>query len=294
MNLFLRFMFVLAISVMTSFRVYAQNPTANPKPTAPPADRTVIRKAENFPHNIPKATVTSKKTSSETDNSIVKSSALTAKDIITKMAATYKNCTSYLDSGVVNTTFFMKKGSYVDKVQFATAFKRPGQFRFGFSLKPPKKDAEIKHHIIFVKDKKILVWQNPETGVEEESSLSDAIADAVATSGGAAQTIPVLIGASQVGGRSIADMFNKQRLPDAAQDGAICFRIQGQRTKAEPGRVTLWIDQKTFLIRRIDSSHKFKDFKTETTKIYRPQVNVSVPEDRLEFNIPGQNKNTAK
>jgi len=226
--------------------------------------------------------------SKKAENSLLKAESLTAKDIITKMTATYKNCSSYMDSGVVNTTFFMKKGSYVDKVPFSTAFKRPGQFRFGFSVKPPKKDAKYKHHIILAKDGKVLVWQDPAKGAEEESSFRDAIEDAVPTSGGAAQTIPVLIGANKVGGRSIADMLHAKRLQNAVQDGVICFRVQGQRTKTEPGLVTLWIDQKTFLIRRIDSSHEFKDFKTETTKIYQPQVNVPVPAEKFELNIPGQ------
>jgi hypothetical protein len=57
----------------------------------------------------------------------LKSDNNNAKNIIIKMADTYKNCKSYLDSGVVKTTFFMKKGPYVDNKPFTTAFVRPGR-----------------------------------------------------------------------------------------------------------------------------------------------------------------------
>ena len=262
MNLFLRHMIVGAVLGMASFGVCsAENSTVTPK----------------------------------ADNTAPKTENLTAQTLIAKMTEIYKNCTSYLDSGVVNTSFFMKKGDYVDKVPFTTAFKRsPRQFRFWFSSQAPQKNAEIKHHIILVKNKEVIVWQNAETGIEKESSLSDAIADAVAVSGGAAQTIPVLIGAHSFGGKSIADLNSPKRIEDAFQDGVMCYRIQEQRTLADAGPVTIWINKKTFLIHRIDSSQKFKDFRTETTKIYKPQINIPIDESKFALNAPKQVKKAAK
>ncbi len=261
MNLFLRHMIVGTVLGMASFGVFAEDSNA----------------------------------SSKADSTAPKTENLTAQVIIAKMAKIYKDCTSYLDSGVVNTSFFMKKGDYVDKAPFTTAFKRsPGQFRFWFSSQAPRKNAEIKHHIIIVKNKEVFVWQDPSTGIEEESSLSDAIADAVGASGGAAQTVPVLIGAHQVGGKSIADLNSPKRIEDALQDGVMCYRIQEQRTLADAGPVTIWISKKTFLIHRIDSSQKFKDFRTETTKIYKPQINIPIDESKFALNIPTQDKKTAE
>lgn len=215
---------------------------------------------------------------------------LDAKGIIVKMAETYKKCKTYLDSGVVNTTFFMKKGPYIDKVSFSTAFKRPGQFRFAYSSQAPKPKAKVKHHIILVKDKEVFVWQNAESGIEKESSLGDAIADAVGTSGGASQTIPVLIGANAIGGRSLADLCQLKRMKDVIQNGAYYYCIQGKRMASDTNFVTLLISRKTFLIHRIDSSQKFSDFRTETTKIYSPQINVAIDESKLTLNAPEKNK----
>lgn len=215
---------------------------------------------------------------------------LGAKDIVVKMAETYKNCKSYLDTGVVNTTYFMKKRTYIDKVPFSTAFKRPGQFRFAYSSRAPKPKAKVKHHIILVKNKEVFVWQNAESGIEKESSLGDAIADAVGTSGGASQTIPVLIGASAVGGRSLADLHQLKRIKDVLQNGVLYYCIQGKRMASDTNFVTLLISKKTFLIYRIDSSQKFSDFRTETTKIYSPQINIAVDENQLVLNAPKANK----
>jgi hypothetical protein len=146
MNLFLKHTIVGVILSMTVLGAYsAENPTTATPAGTPPV-KTVIRKLDAFtskPDNLP-ANGKVKPISKKTENTLLKAESLTAEDIIKKMSATYKNCSSYLDSGVVNTTFFMKKGPYVDKVPFATAFKRPAQFRFGFSVKPPKKDAEYK------------------------------------------------------------------------------------------------------------------------------------------------------
>jgi len=224
--------------------------------------------------------------SAEDSNPVLKSDTLTAKSIIMQMANTYKNCKSYLDSGTVKTTFFMKKGPYIDKISFTTAFMRPGQFRFAYSSRSPKPKAKIEHHIILVKNKEILVWNSAKPGIEKETSLSDAIADITGKSGGASQTVPVLIGASAVGGRSLADLHQAKRIEDSIQDGVMCYRIQGKRMPSSTSFVTLWISKKTFLIHRIESSQKFTDFRTETVKTYKPQINVVIYKSELELNAP--------
>jgi len=232
--------------------------------------------------------------SSENSTPNLKSDTDTAKNIIIQMADTYKDCKSYLDSGVVKTTFFMKKGPYVDNKPFTTAFVRPGRFRFAFRSQLPMPKAKPTHCIIWVKNKEILVWKDAKSGIQKETSLSDAIADFAGTSGGASQTIPVLIKASKVGGRSVSEIQQPKRLKDSLQDGVICYLIQGKRMASSTSFITLWISKKTFLIHRIDSSQKFTDFRTETTKIYKPQINIAIDESKLAFNAPGQTSKPTK
>ena len=215
-----------------------------------------------------------------------------AKNIIKRMADIYKNCTSYFDSGTVTTTFYTAKAPYADKISFTTAFRRPWRFRFEYTSE--SSSAKVKQHVIWVKNKEVLVWKDVKPEVEKETSLGDAIADAVAKSGGAAQTIPVLIGANEVGGRSLADLLQIKRIEDSSQDGVMCYRIQGKRMPASTSFVTLWISKKTFLIHRIDSAHKSSNFRTETTKIYKPRINITIDESKLGFNVPAQNKKVKK
>jgi hypothetical protein len=66
-------------------------------------------------------------------------------------------------------------------------------------------------------------------------------------------------------------------------DGVNCFRIQGDLT-GDP--FTVWIETKTFLIRRIETQHTFPNFRTETVTTYNPVFNGVVTEDMLAFNPP--------
>ena len=50
--------------------------------------------------------------------------------------------------------------------------------------------------------------------------------------------------------------------------------------------LTVWIDKRTFLVRRIDERTKFPDFHTEVATTYEPVIDEAVPETLLEFDPP--------
>jgi hypothetical protein len=85
------------------------------------------------------------------------------------------------------------------------------------------------------------------------------------------------------GTRYLTDMINAKRLEDGEIDAAPCFGVKGDLS-ARP--TTLWIDTETNLVRRIDQSNTFKDFRTETTTTYWPVVGGDVTEAMLEFDPP--------
>ena len=61
---------------------------------------------------------------------------LTAQDMLDRMATAYAGCKSYIDSGVVETVFDVPDGKQQTEVKpFTTAFVRPDQFRFEFTMK---------------------------------------------------------------------------------------------------------------------------------------------------------------
>jgi hypothetical protein len=63
-----------------------------------------------------------------------------------------------------------------------------------------------------------------------------------------------------------------------------CFRIEGDFVEDTP--MTIWIDKKTFLVRRIDSQKKFDAFRTEETTSYDPVFDGEIPDKKLEFDPP--------
>ena len=48
----------------------------------------------------------------------------------------------------------------------------------------------------------------------------------------------------------------------------------------------LWIDKRTYLLRRIKSDSRFSDFHTEETTSYHAAFNKRISDKMLEFNPP--------
>ncbi|HET8714242.1 MAG TPA: hypothetical protein VFM16_00345, partial [Holophagaceae bacterium] len=90
------------------------------------------------------------------------------------------------------------------------------------------------------------------------------------------------------------------RIPDRALDGVPCFRLQrmtvkktqDQAAKAPPqapayeSRKVYWIDQRTFLILRVEVWTDFGDMRTFQVTRYDAKVNQPVPEAAFAFGAP--------
>ncbi len=81
----------------------------------------------------------------------------------------------------------------------------------------------------------------------------------------------------------LTDLEQPKRGEDKVLDGHKCFTIVA-RFADEP--ITIWIDQGTFLIRRIDGTSNFDDFSTVETTTYDPVIDEDVPAALLEYNAP--------
>ena len=49
---------------------------------------------------------------------------------------------------------------------------------------------------------------------------------------------------------------------------------------------SIWVDQETYLVRRIDSTSDFDDFTTQESTTYDPFINDNVDPSLLEFGAP--------
>jgi tetratricopeptide (TPR) repeat protein len=223
---------------------------------------------------------------------------LTPEKIIAKMAETYAGCKSYRDAGNVKTVYISDKRTNISERPFSTAFVRPDQFRFEYKEKVDSYVKENPCYIVWRKGSEILTWFNvyPNT-VEKAKSFSSAISGATGVSGGSAHTVPVLL-MPELGGSKLSDIKEAKLLEDSKLDDADCFRIQGKfislnksgKTTKKP--TVIWIDKKTFLLRRIENETVFiyAKFTSKTTTTYYPAVNCAVSPKLLEFAPPGGTK----
>jgi outer membrane lipoprotein-sorting protein len=206
-----------------------------------------------------------------------KSDALKAQDVLDRMAKVYAGCKSYRDTGVVKTVFVMATGNRTVEKPFKTAFVRPDRFRFEYT---EKRGGREDRYIVWRKGKDVQTWWDVKPGVEKPESLELALAGATGVSGSSAHTVPALLLPKEVGGRRLTDLTEAKRAEDARIDKVDCFRIEGKFGDAP---LTLWIDNKTFLVRRIESEKKFDNFSTEETTTYDPVIDDEIPDKALEF-----------
>lgn len=200
-----------------------------------------------------------------------------AMKVIDQMAKVYADCQSYSDSGSVTTVFHTDQGDDTVVKPFSTALVRPGKFRFEFT----EQGDPQSRYIVWQDGSDVRTWWDLENQTERVDSLGLALAGATGVSSGSAHTIPSLLMPAEVGGRLITDLqaaklANKQMLGQHS-----CLTIKALHAD-DP--ITIWIDEESFLVRRIDSMTKFDDFTTTDSTVYDPVVDQEVDPKSLEFN----------
>jgi outer membrane lipoprotein-sorting protein len=212
-----------------------------------------------------------------------KPDGLKAQGILDRMANVYAGCKSYRDTGVVKTVFFEANGNRTVEKPFKTAFVRPDRFRFEYT---EKRGGRVERYIVWRKGQQVQTWWDVKPGVEKPMSLDLALAGATGVSSSSAHRIPALLLPKEVSGKRLTDMTGAKRIEAPKLEKADCFRVEG---KFADNPMTLWIDKKTFLVRRIDSKVKFDTFSTEETTTYDPVIDVEIPDKALEFDPPKGN-----
>src|SRR5436190_12966700 len=210
------------------------------------------------------------------------SEELTAAQVLERMAATYSGCKSYRDVGLVKTVFVYPHRSWTVTKFFTTAFVRPDHFRFAYQ---EGESEEKRRYIVWRQGAEVRTWWDLKSPPNQpKDSLGLALAAATGVSSSSAHTVPALLLPGEVGGRRLTEMTEISRSKDALQEGSDCMRIEG-KYGGYPTQV--WIEKKSFLIRRIDTQVAFDKFRTEQTTTYVPAVDQAVSDDLLEFTPPG-------
>jgi hypothetical protein len=213
-----------------------------------------------------------------------------AREILDKMAEVYAQCQTYQDSGLVQGTLVRVTTGEIRtcSMPFTTVFARPDRFRFEYDLRRAwdESDVEIERerHVVWKGGDHIWTWIEGRPGIKKRHSLGYAMAGGSGPFGGAAGSIPALLFPNEAGPLYLTEMTEETRIDDGEQDGAACYRIRGQTIR--PWSPTVWIDQETFLVRRIDTQGELRDtLREEATTTYEPVLNAEVSEERLALRL---------
>jgi len=193
---------------------------------------------------------------------------LTPKQILSRMADVYANCTSYRDEGKVVSRF--------EEISFATLFERPSRFRYEYTRSGPRSDRYV-------------IWRTAPGDAQSwwtirpdspNQSMSMAIAAATGISAASSHNIPRLLMPDEVTGFSFAldNWVDNAGVEEESVSGNVCYKLSGHYPLSPTMPVTLWVDKESFLVRRI--------FSNGATVTYSPQLNVPIDQSTFQFQPP--------
>lgn len=248
---------------------------------------------------------------------------LTADEILRRSAEVYANCSSYRDEGVVTTVFINGPRPFERRTRrqpFRTLFNRPALWRFEHRVEDVGPREEWRHSIIWTENDHHRAWRVSCPNEIEDADIRRLIAGQTGVSGGAAFTVPSMLDAV-IGGTRPPLLEDASLESEELIHGSPCHRVTGRRHRR--GSETIWIQQDTFLIRRMfartvfDAAHRkqeaelmnhynqhrlaagqlpleenerfrssARDFTSETTTDYHPAINILIDPSEFHFTPP--------
>jgi hypothetical protein len=197
-------------------------------------------------------------------------------EILKLLANVYASAKSYKDTAIGTQTFLGQTWSS----HGSTAYLAPNQFRLEFA-----QSDGTGHKIFWVRGSDVREW-NADDGVKRLDDLGDALARATGAGDSSANIghwIPAMLFDHPLKGNLLPRLKEPRRLADDPVNGHPCYRIEGTLAV---GTVTVWIDQSSYLVRRVDERSAFEQAST----IYQPELNGAIDPKLLEFNAPSVSK----
>lgn len=174
---------------------------------------------------------------------------MTALEVLGRMVAAYRNASSYVDVGTVRLVAEADGKTIQDEtVNFSLAFVRPNKLRIraygaevvcdGQKLYAYRRD--IPGQIFSRAAPEQLTMKNVQPDLAVMMAMTQGFA-------GAMPQIPLLFGKDQLDGL-LRDLGEPEMSEPGHIDGNACYRV---KLRGPDGIATIWIDQKTYVLRRI-------------------------------------------
>lgn len=248
---------------------------------------------------------------------------LTADEILRRSAEVYANCSSYRDEGTVTTVFIHGPRPFERRTRrqpFRTLFNRPAMWLFEHWQEEVGPREEWRRSVIWAEGDHHRAWRSSQPAEVENADIQLLFAGQTGVSGGAAFTVPSLLD-SVIGGTRPPLLLDPSLEGEEIIHGSACYRITGRRYR-QVGHI-IWIQQDTLLIRRMfertafdaaqrdvmaESMRRYnqqrlasgqlpleedrpsfsdqRDFTTETTTDYHPQINTPIDPAEFHFTPP--------
>ncbi|HEV2912142.1 MAG TPA: DUF2092 domain-containing protein [Pyrinomonadaceae bacterium] len=197
------------------------------------------------------------------------------------MAENYATCSSYQDTGVVETTHHEAFSGRIQKMPFKIYFKRPNLLRVEWVDYFPWEDGRTK--IIWSNGKETFNYWEPDR-YEKDESLSLGIASATGISSGAAHTIPSLL-LEEIGGFLLTELSDLSLVGEEVFENELCYRISGKHPSGDV--YELWIGKRDFLLRKEKTQTNYTDYYTIEEQIHRNiKINGPIPAETFNFKPP--------
>lgn len=216
---------------------------------------------------------------------------LGAAEILQRMSAAYAGCRTYADHGVVRSCFHSWPEHTV-QLEFMTAFERAGGFKFEYqefktnSILDTIIRANVETMVIWGDTKRVRMWWTVNDGSIEESTLENAVMGALGVSASSSYSMPRMLMPDRMTGESLGDLRDPSVTSIDSFEGHECYRVSGT-FKSGPFE-TLWIDRKTFLVRRIEEGTMQLDdgVTVEQVTAYDPIIDAATAPAEFTFTPP--------
>lgn len=216
-------------------------------------------------------------------------SAQNVKSIISKTEARYLDMKVYLDSGKAISNHYNLDHPTSNAYLFKTAYSDDGSYNFE-TYKIGSRDLRVLN-----KDSKGVVraWDPLTNSVKIRPSFEVGLARAGSPLA-QLMTIDLLApGSSKAAPKNVLHTIPDLKLEAPVSiNGNLCYKLSGIYSvgKANPSfwiSHTIWISQKDFLIRKIETDYPVQKFRTKNTFIFYPYALKTASKDIFEFK-PGR------
>ena len=193
------------------------------------------------------------------------------------MAEVYATCKSYQDRCVIETHSVDRGVFHARRLPFETAFVRAGGFRF--SYREVTQDSDWTRHIICREGERIQVWCHQLPGINERESMDEAILELGVHCKAPMDAIPGLLMPKEINNAYLDRPVDMVLLGRQKVAGKTCNKLRGMDSLG--WSMTLWIEVKRKLLRRLQAKFHGHDVPVWVTATYESRINKKVSKKYL-------------